>query len=53
MIGAVAGAYYGVPEEILHKAETFLDAHLRASLRSWRLKPNQQLLTPQQCAEMV
>ena len=26
--GAVAGAYYGVPEDIREKAETFLDAHL-------------------------
>ena len=26
--GAVAGAYYGVPEEIREKAETFLDAYL-------------------------
>ena len=26
--GAVAGAYYGVPEDIREKAETFLDAYL-------------------------
>ena len=30
--GAVAGAYYGVPEDIREKAETFLDAHLLETL---------------------
>ena len=30
--GAVAGAYYGVPDDIRAKAETFLDGHLLKAL---------------------
>ncbi|MBR5457225.1 MAG: ADP-ribosylglycohydrolase family protein, partial [Kiritimatiellae bacterium] len=33
--GAVAGAYYGVPEDIREKAETFLDVHLLETLHAF------------------
>ena len=33
--GAVAGAYYDVPDDIRAKAETFLDAHLFGTLRGF------------------
>lgn len=36
--GAVAGAYYGVPDEIRVKAETFLDGRLRNTLHAFELK---------------
>ena len=34
--GGVAEAYYGVPEEIAHAAEKFLDERLRGVLNRWR-----------------
>ena len=33
--GAVAGAFYGVPEDIRKKAETFLDEHLLKTLHDF------------------
>ena len=36
--GAVAGAYYGVPDEIRAKAETFLDERLLETLRRFEQK---------------
>ena len=35
IVGAVAGAYYGVPDEIRTKAETFLDEPLLKTLRDF------------------
>ena len=35
--GAVAGAFYGVPDDICAKAETFLDAHLLKTLRDFEI----------------
>ena len=35
--GAVAGAYYGVPDDIRAKAETFLDEHLLKTLHDFEL----------------
>ena len=36
--GAVAGAYYGVPDDIRAKAETFLPSHLLVTLHSFESK---------------
>ena len=33
--GAVAGAFYGVPDDIRAKAETFLNAHLLKTLHDF------------------
>ena len=39
--GTVAGAYYGVPDEIRAKAETFLDARLLEMLHAFEVKFSQ------------
>lgn len=43
--GAVAGAYYGVPDEIRVKAETFLDARLLETLHAFEVKFSQSFNT--------
>ena len=39
--GAVAGAYYGVPDEIRVKTETFLDARLLEMPHAFEVKFSQ------------